>query len=355
MAVLVQTLIDQTRLLSNLKNNLFYTDDDIGGFLGDAALELKDLFDNTYEHYFALSQDFTLAGGVGANSVALAADFEKAQILLKDPATSNPARVDPLANLHERGTGEAVPGLGRCYYISGTPAVLEILPASSAAGDYRLLYTPQLANLWPDPSDFTVKYATTGVLSVNSAGAGVGKTLTEIGVGVLTIDGATPSVSDRILVKDQTGFEASNGIYVVTNAGSGGTPYVLTRATDYDQASSTEVRTAASVKVTAGAVNANRRYVLGTFTGNVDFAAQNYAQAALPASLVPWQLFLKVHASITIIQGRKQPMPDGMQAKMEQQRQRARAAAQNRTEGVTQAPLQRRRGGWWNDMPGGSW
>src|SRR4249920_3071807 len=112
MAVLVQTLIDQTRLLSNLKNNLFYTDDDIGGFLGDAALELKDLFDNTYEHYFALSQDFTLAGGVGANSVALAADFEKAQILLKDPATSNPTRVDPLANLHERGTGEAVPGLG---------------------------------------------------------------------------------------------------------------------------------------------------------------------------------------------------------------------------------------------------
>lgn len=62
-----------------------------------------------------------------------------------------------------------------------------------------------------------------GTLTANSNGA----------IGSSQFDGVTPTVGQRLLVKDQsTGTQ--NGIYTLTDAGSGGTPYVLTRATDAD-------------------------------------------------------------------------------------------------------------------------
>lgn len=69
----------------------------------------------------------------------------------------------------------------------------------------------------------------------NNGTSGVGATLTNSGAqAVLILDGVTLAANDRVLVKDQLStFE--NGIYVVTNAGSASTNWVLTRATDYDQ------------------------------------------------------------------------------------------------------------------------
>jgi hypothetical protein len=64
--------------------------------------------------------------------------------------------------------------------------------------------------------------------------AGVGATLTNAGTqAVFALDGVTPSVGQRILVKDQT-TTLQNGIYSLTNAGSASTNWVLTRTTDYD-------------------------------------------------------------------------------------------------------------------------
>ncbi|CAK9254193.1 unnamed protein product [Sphagnum jensenii] len=66
--------------------------------------------------------------------------------------------------------------------------------------------------------------------------AGVGATLTSTASATFSIDGVMPSTNDRILIKDQTSA-VQNGIYVVTNAGSASTSWVLTRATDYDSPS----------------------------------------------------------------------------------------------------------------------
>src|SRR5207344_1737914 len=222
MAVLVQTLIDQTRLLSNLKANQFYSDDDIGGFINDAAMELDDIFTDAYEHYSQRSLDFTLTGGVGLNSVSLPLDFEKTQLLLKDPTHTAPCRIDPLPNMAERGSSTAglIPGLGRCYLIEGD--YLEILPVSSAAGDYRLYYTPQLGALWPAPADFTVRLATVAALpSCTASGVGLAKRLDGNSVGALSVDGTVVVAGDLILVKNQVNT-ADNGIYVVTVVGTGG-------------------------------------------------------------------------------------------------------------------------------------
>ena len=78
-------------------------------------------------------------------------------------------------------------------------------------------------------------YGSTAALTATYANgsSGVGATLTASANGVFTVDGATPAVAKRILIKDQADA-AQNGAYTVTNAGSVSTAWVLTRATDYD-------------------------------------------------------------------------------------------------------------------------
>ncbi len=93
--------------------------------------------------------------------------------------------------------------------------------------------------------------------------AGVGATLTASSNGALSLDGSTPSVNDRILVKDQT-TAAENGIYVVTTVGTGSTAFVLTRATPEDQPS--ELTGGSFVFVDEGTLNANNGYTF-THTG----------------------------------------------------------------------------------------
>jgi hypothetical protein len=67
--------------------------------------------------------------------------------------------------------------------------------------------------------------------------SGVGATLTNSGtLAALSIDGVALTVGQRVLVKDQT-TALQNGIYTVTNIGSGSVAWVLTRATDFDSAS----------------------------------------------------------------------------------------------------------------------
>jgi len=76
---------------------------------------------------------------------------------------------------------------------------------------------------------------TTNLNAIYSNGtSGVGATLTNAGTqAAFTTDGTTPSLNDRILVKNQTDT-THNGIYTLTTVGSGSTNWVLTRATDFD-------------------------------------------------------------------------------------------------------------------------
>lgn len=68
----------------------------------------------------------------------------------------------------------------------------------------------------------------------NNGTSGVGATLTNAGAQVaLVIDGITVATNDRVLVYQQTN-QTQNGVYVVTNTGSGSTNWVLTRSSDTD-------------------------------------------------------------------------------------------------------------------------
>lgn len=104
----------------------------------------------------------------------------------------------------------------------------------------------------------SVRLATTAALPANTFGANV---LTATGNGALTVDGSAVVNGDRILVKDEaTG--ANNGIYVVTDAGSAGTPYILTRSTDAD--TSAEVTNGMYMYCGEGTANASKSFVLST-------------------------------------------------------------------------------------------
>lgn len=65
--------------------------------------------------------------------------------------------------------------------------------------------------------------------------AGVGATLTANANGAFgTVDGATVALNDRLANQNDTGV--ANGIYKLTDAGSGGTPWILTRDVAFDTA-----------------------------------------------------------------------------------------------------------------------
>ena len=122
----------------------------------------------------------------------------------------------------------------------------------------------------------SVLYATTATLFglggtsylYNNGTSGVGATLTNNGTisAGLTIDGSTPTVGDRVLVKNEVGAYAStstqsaafNGLYVVTVVGTSSIAWVLTRSSDYDQPSDVP---GAFTFVEAGTYNADTGWV----------------------------------------------------------------------------------------------
>lgn len=94
---------------------------------------------------------------------------------------------------------------------------------TAAAG--RDLVTAATAAVLPNTPTFT------------HVDSGIGSFLTSSTNSVLVIDGYTPLLNDRVLVKNEV-TAANNGIYKVTQLGVGAvTPWIITRALDYDQPS----------------------------------------------------------------------------------------------------------------------
>lgn len=114
----------------------------------------------------------------------------------------------------------------------------------------------------------SVDHATTTALptcTYNNGSSGVGATLTASANGALSIDGFAVSTADRVLIKNQAN-QAQNGVYVVTQTGSAGTPFILTRASDFNTAGSgpNQIDAGDFFLVTTGTVNANTAWVQQT-------------------------------------------------------------------------------------------
>lgn len=93
--------------------------------------------------------------------------------------------------------------------------------------------------------------------------SGVGATLTGSSNGAVpSHDGVTPQVGQRWLVQNQVNlFE--NGLYTLDQVGDGSNPFIFTRATDFDNSPSGEVRSGARTLVDTDTANDfNTAYVL---------------------------------------------------------------------------------------------
>lgn len=112
------------------------------------------------------------------------------------------------------------------------------------------------------------RLATTTALpanTYNNGTSGVGATLTADANGALSVDSVAVATGNRILVKNEaTG--ANNGVYTVTQTGSAGTPYILTRATDFDSAGTgvDQIDAGDFFLITAGTTLANTSWVQQT-------------------------------------------------------------------------------------------
>lgn len=111
-----------------------------------------------------------------------------------------------------------------------------------------------------------VNAATTVALASNGYISGV---LTASGNGALAaIDGYAPNLGDRILVKNEA-TKTNNGIYIVTDLGSTGTPWILTRALDASEGTTGadpdfQVRFGMCSFVLAGTVNGKSTFFQST-------------------------------------------------------------------------------------------
>jgi hypothetical protein len=139
-----------------------------------------------------------------------------------------------------------------------------------------------------------VLYATAAALpnspTYNNGTDGVGATLTAGANAALVIDGITlTSPTDngiRVLIKDQaSGLQ--NGVYVVTEAGSGGAAWVLTRSSDadtYEVASSNGLSEGSTFYVEAGTDNAGSTFTCNT-QGTITFGTTAISFALVSSAL----------------------------------------------------------------------
>lgn len=176
--------------------------------------------------------------------------------------------------------------------------------------DSRLNYNALVVSTILSPREFTVNAGpagnipslsayTSSVVAATTAAlpactyangtSGVGATLTANANGEFPAqDGISIALNDRVLIKNQaSGLE--NGIYVLTTVGTAGTPWVLTRALDFDTAAEMTVIAGVlfgvSVYVTSGTTQAQKEYYLSATVTTVGTTSVTFVDSGAVGDL----------------------------------------------------------------------
>lgn len=163
----------------------------------------------------------------------------------------DPTGFDPGNPICSTGVGTAPAFSANPVCDSITIVNLPVNPTDGANKQYVDLVAGSFSFL-----DSTVCSSTANLTATyNNGVAGVGATLTNTGtLAAIQLDGYSPLVTNRVLIKDQTNAE-ENGVYVVTVEGDNLTAWVLTRAADYDTPA--EITPGSLVSVLYGNTQAN--------------------------------------------------------------------------------------------------
>ena len=224
-----------------------------------------------------------------------------------DPDTGFASLSDTLAasvggttrfTLQDPTTTDAVAIFAGTSAVTLTAGLVSERPSSGVTGMLRYSTTnDQIAQIrstieWYDGTNWIqsgdinhtgkAKYVTVGAIATvtyANGTAGVGTTLTnnDGGFPALSIDGATPVVGNRILVKDQASGE-HNGIYVLTQDDATNTQnFILTRAVDNDTADQVDATT---VTIQEGATESGTAWI-----------ANPVGTVTMGTTAIPWSQF----------------------------------------------------------------
>jgi len=198
-----------------------------------------------------------------------------------DPGTGHPLTPNTIAlkaNLEDVSRLQVSAPRGSVDVVSNTTKMLTLgdpltigngtAKAMQAAGSVELRSTAGPIAVADAPlgggSAFAARVATTVPLVATYAQRTPGifaATLTGNSNGQLVVDGISPRVGERVLVRAQpAGRERENGIYTVTAAGGNGRPYILTRSLDSD--TSAELVRGSFIRVSEGSFR-DRLFTVG--------------------------------------------------------------------------------------------
>jgi len=193
---------------------------------------------------------------------------------LTTPSSANLAS----AVTDETGSGALVFAVSPA--LTGTPTVPTAAPGTSTtqAASTEFVTVAVQSSAAGLTNKGNVNAATTTALpsyTYNNGTAGVGATITASANGALPAqDGITLVNGNLLLVKDETAGNAPyNGSYVVTQIGSAGTPFILTRATNFD--STTEIVPNSTFTITAGTTLADQLWWISGIDSPVTVGTTN--------------------------------------------------------------------------------
>lgn len=151
----------------------------------------------------------------------------------------------------------------------------------------------------------SVRAATTAALPANTyanGAAGAGATLTGNSNAALAAqDGVTLLVNERLLVKNEAA-PANNGIYQLTQVGSGALPYILTRVADAD--TTLKVTAGMHTFVEEGTTQADTGWVLTTDGAlTIGTTAQAFTQFSSSGTITASTGLTKVASDIRAVAG----------------------------------------------------
>ncbi len=338
MSTTLSSLVSETRLLSGLRDNQLYSDAEIASMLSDLYAELYDRFVAANQHYSVVPFEFSLAGGVGGNSVDLPADMQLGNGLELDPTNPRPRSVPYLSSwLNRNNLGASVLNIGggnlctdRQYCFNNQQLV--VFPPERSNGDYKLYYTPQAKKfLAPVTRSFAIAAADTNP----PGGPGVGP-------GYWSFDNGAFSTLQP------------GGLYT-TDIPVDGTAYVVTAFTagPPDNTSFNGTWFINGVSTTSskliGVTVAPTGNVTGPAAGTATLTYQPIGTISeLPDYVDPWAIYLKLGTSIAIREAREQDCTD-LERRFAAQRLRVDSLLTNRQEEPTQPPLTGGRS-FWDDL-----
>ena len=214
----------------------------------------------------------------GGTNVSIAGSYPSFTVSSPDTVVGPAGATSGAISLFDGGTGKLLKN--SVITINGSGVISGVHTPNTGTDAANKQYVDDLASTGLHYHEAVVLSTSPGSSRTDTynqpggAGVGVSATLTAIANGTLVIDGTVASATIRVLIQDCSN-PVGNGVYVVTNAGSTSTQYVMTRSSDADtyiEQSTVGLDAGSYFFTTGGTANKGAAWV-NTNSGTISFGS----------------------------------------------------------------------------------